>query len=100
MKELTELSSDRLLQTLIAEMVANKADIIPLELDMATLFAITVQVQFALRDPINTGASANLARKFVEIVQEGISESYPAVAESIRRGWLGEYDLSREELQP
>ncbi len=94
--ELTQLDSDRLLEMLLVEMNQNGRKLMPLEVDLATIFAVCGQIQLAARHPSNTGSSALVGQQFVDTIAIHVSKLCPAVSESIRRGWLEEYDQEKE----
>lgn len=56
------------------------------ELDAVTAFTVLANLQLALRHPQNTGAGAELVRRFADLLARALGPA-PALARVIAAGW-------------
>ena len=86
-------SIERLTEQMGREKAQKPEFTFPVEFDLASLVAIAANLQLALRHPGNSGASARVARSFVDGVIEMLEvNGFSAHAELVRRGDKPEFD--------
>jgi hypothetical protein len=94
------LPHDDLFPLYTAEILA--ADEIEVEVPLVTLTVLVGLVQLALRHPQidQQGRAAQMARRFIESLADhspscepSIGDLFPAIGETIRRGFLPQYDV-------
>lgn len=75
-----------------------KAPPILFELTPCEAFALTAQLQLALRHPANQGVSRQIVEQFIRTVQSQICTPGGALWRVMERGWHREFDVKRGEV--
>ena len=76
-----------------------KAQPIEMKITATRALILLSQLQLALRDPDNNGASADIARNMAQRLGDRLSAIDPAIAAAIAQGWHPEFDLTRDEFE-
>ena len=79
----------------LLEMLEVRAPLPEIRCPWAAWFTVVAQVQLALCHQGNTGAAADLARGWCELVIQGFADHSPEIAELLRQGFDPRYDLAR-----
>ena len=95
-----ETTDEELLREFTREMtqLGQQGMIVRLSLTPEQAMALIASVQLASRHPFYTGPSRLIARRIVDRMQsEFFQYGVAHIIDVIRRGWLDEYDVSRED---
>ena len=86
--------TDRRLADLL-EVMESRAPLPSITCPWAAWFTVVAQVQLALRHERNTGAAADLARGWCELVIQDFAAHSPEIAALLRQGFDQRYDVAR-----
>ena len=82
---MTKRSEKELLDYVTAELVGARGFALPVQFDLQSLISLVGTLQLALRHPANTGASALVARSFIDATIDRLETyGFTAIAKLMR----------------